>query len=173
MNFNLQPTLKGDRVTLRPLKEEDRDALFSVASDPLIWEQHPQRNRYQRDVFDIFFDAAMASKGALLILDTITGDVIGNSRYYDLQPEKSVAIGYTFLSRRYWGGGYNKEIKKLMLEHAFCFVGKVVFYVSESNTRSIEALKKIGAVLAAKIQRTLADGTPDPAAIFEIIRPDS
>ena len=127
MSFDLQPTLAGDLVTLRPLKEEDRDALFAVASDPLIWEQHPQRKRYQRDVFDTFFDGALASKGAFVILDKKSGEVIGGTRYYEWKPGQSVAIGYTFLARRCWGGGYNREIKNLMLEHAFRSVGKVLF----------------------------------------------
>jgi len=53
--FNLQPVFKGELLELRPLRPEDFDALYAVASDPLIWEQHPSNDRYKKDVFEGFF----------------------------------------------------------------------------------------------------------------------
>jgi hypothetical protein len=70
---DLQPILRGQLLQLRPLRSDDFDALFAVAADPLIWEQHPARDRYQREVFRAFFDAAMASGGALIAMDVRDG----------------------------------------------------------------------------------------------------
>jgi len=147
--FDSQPTLKGDLLTLRPLREDDFPALFAVASDPLIWEQHPNWDRYKEDVFRDFFRVAMESRGALVAIDNADGRIIGSSRYFGYDPEKSeVEIGWTFLARKYWGGVYNGEMKQLMLEHAFEQVNSVVFIIGETNIRSQRAVEKIGAVRA-------------------------
>ena len=132
--------------------------LFAVASDSLIWEQHPARNRYQEPVFQEFFEAAIASGGALLLEDALTGAVIGSSRFADYSPEESeVEIGWTFLARTHWGGNYNAAVKKLMLEHAFRAVDSVVFKVGLQNIRSQKAVLKLGAVLEGP---TSAGGAP-------------
>lgn len=140
-----QPVLTGDTLQLRPLAPADFDALYAVASDPLIWEQHPDPLRWQRPVFEKFFAAAMATQGALLILDRASGEVLGSSRYYEWKPEeRSVAIGFTFLSRRCWGGKTNAELKRLMLEHAFRHADTAWFHVGLHNYRSRRAMEKIG-----------------------------
>ena len=138
-----QPTLASEGLVLRPLEVTDRAALFEAASDPLIWTQHPAQDRWQPRPFDAFFDAAMASKGALLIQDG-EGLVIGTSRYYDADGARSVAIGYTFLRRSHWGGGANAQVKALMLDHAFESVEEVHFHVGRDNLRSQRALAKLG-----------------------------
>ncbi len=148
MRFDAQPTLTGELLRLRPLREEDFDSLHAVASDPLIWEQHPASNRHELNVFREFFREAMASGGALLVAEAATGAVIGSSRYHDLrEAERQVEIGWTFLARAYWGGRYNAELKRLMLDHAFRFVDSVVLVIGETNLRSRRAAEKIGAVL--------------------------
>jgi N-acetyltransferase len=145
--FELQPTLSGKLLSLRPLTPEDWEALFAVASDPLIWEQHPASDRYQEKVFREFFREALASGGAFVVIDAADGRIIGSTRYLGYDPEKSeIEIGFTFLARHYWGGTYNREMKELMLRHAFRFVRHVVFLVGPSNWRSQKALEKIGAV---------------------------
>ena len=154
MGFELQPSLSGDIVELRPLAPEDWDALYGVASDPLIWEQHPATDRHQEDVFQAFFKSALDSGGALVVIDKTTQDVIGSSRYHAYDAERSeIEIGWTFLARRYWGGTYNRELKKLMLDHAFQFVDRVVFIVGTDNWRSRKAVEKIGGVLAGTVQK--------------------
>jgi RimJ/RimL family protein N-acetyltransferase len=147
MLFNLQPHLKGELIELRPLRRDDWDELFTVASDPLIWEQHPESDRYKEDVFKIFFEDALRSGGAFVVVDTKTQQIIGSTRFHGYDPEKSeIEIGWTFLARKYWGGRYNREMKQLLLAHAFKFVENVVFFVGENNIRSQKATEKIGAV---------------------------
>jgi RimJ/RimL family protein N-acetyltransferase len=147
MPFELQPTLKGRLVELRPLRQEDFPELYAVASDPLIWEQHPAKDRHKREVFERFFSDAMKSGGALLAVDPKDGRVIGSSRFYGYnERESEVEIGWTFLARSRWGGATNGEMKRLMLAHAFRFVARVVFLIGPENLRSQKAVEKIGGV---------------------------
>ena len=145
--FDPQPTLAGQLLELRPLHPDDWGALFAVASDPLIWEQHPESDRYNEDVFRQFFADVLNSGGALVAIDRATGQIIGSSRYHGFDATESlVEIGWTFLGRRYWGGRYNGEMKRLMLEHAFKTVDQVLFIIGPENRRSRRAVEKIGAV---------------------------
>jgi N-acetyltransferase len=169
--MELQPVLEGARLRLRPLKPGDFEELYAAASDPLIWEQHPAPNRHQRPIFEQFFNGALKSRGAFAVLDKETGEVVGTSRYYDLQGKDFVCIGFTFLVRRLWGGGYNRELKFLMLDHAFIYVRRVLFHVGENNLRSRRAMEKIGGKLVARLDRRKPDGSPDPTVLFEIRRP--
>ncbi|MBL0938425.1 MAG: GNAT family N-acetyltransferase [Gemmatimonadaceae bacterium] len=146
-----QPTLTGTQVTLRPLEAGDFEPLYAVASDPAIWEQHPEPTRWQREVFSKFFTSGLAlngtpAGGTVVVHDTVSGAVIGCSRWYDWNSEtREVAIGYTFLARSHWGGTFNRELKALMLRHAFEHATRVWFHVGPNNMRSQQALKRIGA----------------------------
>lgn len=147
--LDLQPILTGETLSLAPLKPEDFENLFHAASDPLIWDQHPHRNRYQPDVFKDFFATAIDSHGALLVTDRATGTVIGTSRYYGWNPEKTeIGIGYTFLARSHWGGPANREMKQLMLTHIFQWAEKVWFHIGTENLRSRRAVEKLGGILS-------------------------
>jgi len=147
MRFDYQPVLKSDLIELRPLRPDDFDALYAVASDPLVWEQHPDNNRHQLPVFQELFRESLASGGALVAVDPKTREVIGSSRFYDYnEGKREVEIGWTFLARAYWGGQYNGAMKQLMLRHAFRFVDTVVFLVGPQNRRSQRAVEKIGGV---------------------------
>ncbi|HYB53257.1 MAG TPA: GNAT family N-acetyltransferase [Thermoanaerobaculia bacterium] len=145
MSFDLQPVLKGELVELRPLRVEDFGDLFAVASDPLIWEQHPARDRYQEKTFRAFFREAIDSGGAFAAIDISDGRIIGSTRFHGYDSGRNeVEIGWTFLARSHWGGQYNGEMKRLMLQHAFRFVDRVVFLIGPDNRRSQRAVEKIG-----------------------------
>ena len=161
MSFDLQPHLKGKLIELRPLAPDDWDDLFAVASDSLIWEQHPERDRYKEGVFRIFFKDALESGGAFVIVDRKIQQIIGSTRFYGYDAEKSeIEIGWTFLARKYWGGRYNREMKRLMLAHAFQFVENVVFYVGETNIRSQKAMEKVGAIKVGTATRAYGNHPP-------------
>lgn len=165
MPFDLQPHLRGELLELRPLRPDDFEALFSVAADPLIWEQHPNSDRYKRDVFEDFFRGALESRGALVALNATDGRVIGSSRYHGFDEAASeVEIGWTFLARSHWGGRYNREMKRLMLRHAFRFVDRVLFLVGPRNFRSQRAVEKIGGVRAG----SRVDATGRESVVFRI-----
>jgi RimJ/RimL family protein N-acetyltransferase len=170
-----QPLLEGEHITLRPLRAEDWDALFAVASDPLIWEQHPAHDRWQEPVFRVFFEDALANKGALVVIDRATSAVIGSSRFQGLEEADggSVEIGWTFLARSHWGGRTNHEMKRLMLAHALASVAECRFLVGQANTRSRRALERIGARLTdRREERIMAGGEIIPHLTYVITRDD-
>jgi RimJ/RimL family protein N-acetyltransferase len=174
MAFDLQPHLKGDLLELRPLARGDWDELFAVASDPFIWEQHPEPNRYKEDVFRSFFKEAVESGGAFVIIDRKTQHVIGSTRFYGYDPEKSeIEIGWTFLARKYWGGRFNAEMKRLLLNHAFKFVESVVFFVGEDNVRSQKAMEKVGAIKVGTATRTYGNRPPAQNVKYVIKKRDN
>ena len=159
-SFELQPRLAGDLLEVRPLRPDDWESLFAVASDPLIWEQHPARDRYKEEVFKEFFREALESGGAFVVIDRKTQKIIGSSRYFGFDPGKrEIEIGWTFLARSHWGGKYNGELKRLMLDHAFKFVESVVFLIGPTNVRSQRAVEKIGGVLTERRGKTIQGKT--------------
>jgi RimJ/RimL family protein N-acetyltransferase len=163
MAFDLQPHLKGELVELRPLRPEDWDDLFVVASDSLIWEQHPENDRYKEDVFRTFFKDALESGGAFVVIDKQTQQIIGSTRFAGYDRQKSeIEIGWTFLARKYWGGRFNREMKDLLLTHAFQFVENVVFFVGENNVRSQRAMEKVGAINLGTAIRTYGNHPATP-----------
>ena len=172
MSFDTQPHLKGELIELRPLTPKDWDELFAVASDPLIWEQHPESDRHKEKVFKVFFKDALESGGAFVVIDAKTQQIIGSTRFHGYDPEKSeIEIGWTFLARRYWGGSYNAEMKRLMLTHAFKFVANVVFFVGENNIRSQRATEKIGAIKSGTATKVYGNRPPSLNIRYVIRKP--
>ncbi|MFD1613323.1 GNAT family N-acetyltransferase [Sphingomonas tabacisoli] len=169
--FDAQPELADDRVRLRPLKADDWDALFAVASDPLIWEVHPAHDRWQEPVFRRFFDDALASGGALAAIDPATGEIIGSSRF-DVRRagEGEIEIGWTFVARAYWGGAVNRSMKRLMIAHALQHFDRVIFLVGETNGRSRRAMEKIGGVLTPRLDHAEMAGVPVTHVVYAIDR---
>ena len=170
MTPDLQPTLKGKLLLLRPLEENDWEQMYAVASDRAVWELHPVKDRYQKPVFREYFDGAISSRTAFAITDRSSGKVCGSSRYFGLDRQKDeIEIGWTFLGKAYWGGSFNAELKDLMLKHAFGIVGTVIFWVGEANVRSRRAMEKIGGILRPGVYTRPLSGDI-PYVIYEITR---
>lgn len=170
--MNRQPVLQADRLTLRPLLPEDWEALFAVAADRDIWAVHPAHDRWQEPVFRAFFDEALASGGALVIIDKATGAIIGSSRYGAPEAEMpgEIEIGWSFLARTYWGGGYNAEFKRLMLAHALAHFEQVIFQVGADNVVSRKAMANIGGLLTDRTRSFERGGAMVEHVIFAITR---
>lgn len=163
-----QPTLRGERLLLRPLRPDDLEALHAAASDPKLWEQHTATNRHERSEFERFFAGALASGGALVAVEQATGRVVGTSRFYLWRPvERRVVVGFTFLVRALWGSGANRELKRLMLDHAFGWADVVEFHVSPGNLRSQQALARLGARLVGE-EHVVVDGAPSRRLVFAL-----
>ncbi len=173
MDFKIS-ILENDLVKLIPLVESDFDSLYKVASDPLLWEQHPQKNRCEEPIFRIFFNEAIANKMAFKFIDKKSRNIIGSSRFYDCDPSNhSIAIGYTFLSRTYWGTQYNASIKALMIQFAFEYFDKIIFHVDHQNFRSQKAVEKLGAIKIGEKKREFPNENPSinfEYCLFKITR---
>jgi RimJ/RimL family protein N-acetyltransferase len=173
MTFDLQPKIQNDLIRLEPLQAQDFEAVYAVASDPLIWEQHPSQNRYQRAVFEVYFNGGLESGGAFRVIDNITGETLGSSRYYDLdENQRIVSIGYTFIARRAWGRGYNRALKTLMLDHAFASVDRVLFQIGVNNLRSRKAIEKLGGILLREEAVAYHGERSTPNVVYKIDKAD-
>lgn len=172
MTLDRQPVLETERLILRPLAEEDREALYEIASDPAVWEQHPIHDRWRCEVFDAFFDEGLASGGSLAVVRKSDGGIIGHSRYDGYEPEDGgvVEIGWTFLAPYCWGKGINPEMKRAMLAHAFEEVATVEFRVGDTNYRSRNALEAIGAVRTDRYELERYQGKRVVHLVYEISR---
>ncbi|UIR54661.1 GNAT family N-acetyltransferase [Sphingobacterium sp. SRCM116780] len=173
IHFSLQPHLENDKLRLVPLKEEDFEILYEVAKDPLVWEQHPNKDRYQRPVFQTFFEGALLSQGAYLIQEKQSGEILGSTRFYEYnEADKSIFIGYTFYGTKTWGKGINPQVKKMMLDYIFQFVDTVYFHVGKNNVRSQKAMERLGGRKIAE-QEVAYHGEPNRInVVYEIRKTD-
>ncbi len=173
MKFSIQSRLKTENVKLVPLQTDDFEQLFVVASDPLVWEQHPNKDRYKREVFENFFQGAMESGGAFKIIEQNTGEVAGSTRFYDYNAEdNSIFIGYTFYGTKFWGSKLNPQVKKLMLDYIFQYVDKVNFHVGKDNIRSQKAMEKLGARKVDEVNVAYFGEPEKLNVVFEIRKED-
>jgi N-acetyltransferase len=173
MTFSTQPTLQNERVILLPLKESDYADLYNAASDPKIWEQHPNRNRWKEEEFQNYFRGALLSKGAFKILDKETNAVIGSTRFYDYNSvDDSIRIGYTFFATRCWGTGLNPVVKTLLIDYIFQFVSKVYFDIGSGNIRSQIAISRLGAQKVGEQMVNYYGETANANFIYEIKKED-
>jgi N-acetyltransferase len=173
MTVDMQPELTGPTLFLRPLRAADRDAVTQAASDPLIWALHPAQDRHIAEIFHAYFDKRLASSETLVIIDRTSDQIIGWSSYGAYKPEaREVEIGWTFLTRAYWGGDTNRELKILMLTHAFRSVDTVVFRIAATNLRSRAAIEKIGGMLTDRAASIIIDGTTIPHLVYAIEKAD-
>lgn len=169
INFNVQPILENKKVILYPLQEKDFELLYNVASDPEIWKQHPNNDRWKKEIFKTFFEGAMQSKGAFKIVDKTTGNTIGSTRIYNYNEHKnSIFIGYTFYAVEYWGKGINKLVKTTMLDYIFQFVSQVYFHIGANNIRSQIAIERIGAEKVAEQEVTYFGEVPRLNFMYKI-----
>ena len=171
MKFDIQPVLENERIVLYPLQSTDFDDLYATASDPKIWEQHPNKDRWKKEVFRTFFEGAIQSKGAFKIVDKATGNTAGSTRLYDYnEQENSILIGYTFYATKYWGKGVNHSVKVIMLDYVFQFVSKVYFHIGAGNVRSQIAIGRLGAKKIAEQEVTYFGETPKLNFVYGIDR---
>lgn len=171
--FSIQPTIENSEILLQPLAEADFERLYEVASDPEIWLQHPNRDRYREDVFRTFFDGAVISGGAFIIIDKKSGEVAGSTRFYDFdEDQNSIFIGYTFYAKKFWGSRLNPKVKKLMLDYIFEFVDLVKFHVGAENWRSRTAMERLGGKPRGEL-KVAYHGEPEKTNIeYWILRSD-
>ena len=142
--------LQTERFFLEPLTPKDFNALYAVASDPLLWEQHPEADRWKRSKFRHFFQDGLTNDlGCFVIKEKRSGRPAGSIRFYGFnEADRCIGIGSTFIARELWGTAANREIKEAMLMRAFNAVNRVFFDIGPQNFRSIAAVTELGAVFS-------------------------
>ncbi len=81
-------------------------------------------------------------------IDAATGEFAGTTSLYEVNPAaRAIAIGHTWLGRRWWRSGHNTEAKLLLLTDAFERLGaaRVVWHTDIRNERSQAAIERLGA----------------------------
>ncbi len=173
MNINIQPILENELVILQPLHETDFEELHQAASNPEIWEQHPNKNRWKKEVFATFFEGAIKSNGAFKVVEKATGNTIGSTRFYDYNAaDNNILIGYTFYSKQYWGKGFNLSVKTLMLDFVFQFVDTVYFHIGANNIRSQTSIVKLNSTKIAEQEVTYFGEQPVLNFVYKIAKQD-
>jgi RimJ/RimL family protein N-acetyltransferase len=181
-----QPVQHGALVTLVPLTIEHAEGLHRA-----LWTGDAGHEVYQwlgvappgtiEEVAEVIY-TALASRAAgerlpYAQLDARTGEVIGTTSYYELNPAvRALAIGHTWLGRRWWRTGHNTESKLLMLTHAFdtLTAARVVWHTDMLNARSRAAIQRLGATFEGELRkhRIRANGTWRDTAQFAMIEDD-
>lgn len=168
----IQTTLRAERILLQPLNQEDFNDVFGLAADPIVWEQHPNKNRYQREEFNTYFEGALKSGGAYRVIENKLGQTMGCTRYYDYdEKENSILIGYTFIGRAFWNKGYNQELKQLMVDHAFQYVSIIRFHIGATNFRSQRSIEKFGAIKTGELNVAYYGEASKKNFIYELRNP--
>ena len=165
-----QPTLKGPSLLLRPMRADDWSAFAAIASDPVVWELHPQPDRWREPALSAYFAGLIDGKGALAVIDKASGALVGASRYQygSAADGGTIEIGSTMLARSHWGGETNREMKRLMIAHALQHVATVEFWAWAEDARSRRALEKIGALQVDRIEQVEIGGRIFPHAVYAI-----
>ncbi|MGR3542518.1 MAG: GNAT family N-acetyltransferase [Hasllibacter sp.] len=148
MSFPVPRRLEGEALILRPMEAADAGPLAEAIADPLIWEQHPSKERGTPAGARTYADWLAAIGGTMIARRRGSGEVAGASRYYRTEdlPPGAWAIGFTVLVRDLWGGTANREMKALMLPPLFAVSDEVWFHIAPGNLRSQRATAKLGAV---------------------------
>jgi RimJ/RimL family protein N-acetyltransferase len=168
-------TLEGYGARLVPLADEHAEALSAFVDDRL-WAGMSSPTPDTPDGMRAEIRGAQQAPGrlALAVLDVATGSVRGSTSFYDWdQRIGRVEIGYTYYDPRWWGTTNNPACKLLMLTHAFETWGcaRVAFRADARNTRSIAAIRRLGAVPEGVLRshRLAPDGSRGDSAYFSIL----
>jgi RimJ/RimL family protein N-acetyltransferase len=148
-DFHTAAVLTGSLVRLEPLTPQHAPALLAAADDDAVFAHLPYvRPRTLADAEAVVGRYLTASLVPWVQVETATGDVVGLTAYYDIDPAlRTVAIGWTWLSRRVWRTGVNTEAKLLLMRRAFDDLGcvRVVWHTDIRNERSQAAIARLGA----------------------------
>jgi len=177
MNKPYEP-LTGAAVRLVPLERAHAGALYETARAPGVWTYIPVRMESSEDM-QLLVDEAMAEaeRGHALpytIMDSADSRVLGSTRLFDLSDEnRSLELGWTWLTPGVWRTRVNTECKLLLLTHAFETMGanRVQIKTDSRNERSRRAIERIGAVFegALRCHYILPDGYVRDSVYYSVI----
>lgn len=171
-----RPTLTGNHVRLEPLRVDHAAELWPAVDDPTIAQYWPRRWTNQQDVerqFEALTNTAATTP--YLVRNARTGAAAGSTAFYNISTEHlHLSIGWTFYNQAHRRTATNTETKLLLLTEAFetCRMERVQFDVDGRNTRSQEAVLRLGANLDGILRRhrVLHDGYIRDTHVFSILR---
>ena len=171
------PRLAGRHAVLEPLGRSHVDGLRAAVDgsglDRLWFTSVPAPERVEA-----YVDAVLAARAAGRVLPfavrDATGEVVGSTRFYALEPEvPKLLIGYTWYAPRVQRTGLNTECKLMLLRHAFDVLGcvNVSFETSWFNHTSRAAIARLGAKQDGVLRNATrhADGSLRDTVVFSIL----
>jgi len=172
-------TLTGTCVRLEPLLVQHATALADVGLVPELWRWQPAEITSAEGMRE-YVAAALAQQAAgtaqpFVIVENVSGRVIGSTRYMDIAAEHDrLEIGATWLAPPWQRSGANTEAKFLLLQHAFEKLGvqRVVFKTEAANEKSRAAILRIGAIQEGIFRKHLItrNGRHRDMVYFSILR---
>jgi RimJ/RimL family protein N-acetyltransferase len=171
--------LSTDKVILRPLNNDHLNAFYRAGSYPEVWRWSlPDKcTSIETTKSWIEYSVEMTEKKqhfAFAIFDKETDEFVGSTRFCTLKSEdRSLEIGFTFITPKYQRSYINTHAKYCLLKFAFEEINaiRVEFKTHERNDKSRNAIARLGATFEGILrnQRILSDGTFRSTAIFSII----
>lgn len=146
------PTLRTERLLLRPWRESDRDPFAALNADPDVTEFLPRPiTREQSDAMVDRIEAHFAEHGFGLFAVELPGEIpfagfVGLSvPRFEAHFTPCVEIGWR-LARATWGRGIATEAAREVMRFAFLEAGleELVSFTVPSNLRSRAVMERIG-----------------------------
>jgi RimJ/RimL family protein N-acetyltransferase/nitroimidazol reductase NimA-like FMN-containing flavoprotein (pyridoxamine 5'-phosphate oxidase superfamily) len=174
--WHTAPSLRGRHVDVDPLDLSHVDGLFAALDDPEVWPWLTSARPSTPDDLAAIVRRALADAGrvAMVQRDPATGEILGSTSYYAIDPvNRAIAIGHTMLGRRWWRTAVNTETKLLLMTRAFDDLGalRVEWHVDLSNVRSQTAVERLGATREGVLRRhkKRPDGTWRDTVVFSML----
>ncbi|OPC32488.1 GNAT family N-acetyltransferase [Elizabethkingia miricola] len=170
--------LQGTNINLVPLEEKHLEELYTAAADKELWALIPT-DCSERDTFYKTYEFAISERTAgnqypFVIIHKDTNKIIGSTRLFEIYPaDKKLEIGWTWITKDYWGTTINLECKLLLL--TYCFetlkTNRVQLKTKDTNFRSRKAIEKIGGIFEGILRKDkiVSDGTTRNAAYYSIL----
>jgi RimJ/RimL family protein N-acetyltransferase len=162
MNFINHPLiLESDKVKLVPLEQIHFDELVDLSLDKKIWEFMPIDWLGKKGIRVLHEALTFRNEGhqyPFVAIDKLTNKIFGSTRYLKINKDfKNLEIGWTWYKPDYWGSGYNKECKLLLLQHCFEVLGTISVYLgtADTNSRSRKAIENIGAKYEGTLRKRI------------------
>lgn len=176
--MNNPVSLIGQKIRLRPLTEQDADALLLAASDGELWNMQ-LTHIPSPDTVAQYINIAITGRNAGTVLPFVieeiaSGKPIGSTRLWKIDTQnRKLEIGHTWLSVSWQRTYANTEAKLLLLTHAFEVMNcvRVQFTTDELNEKSRNAILRLGAKQEGIVrhERIMPNGRKRNSVRFSII----
>jgi len=142
MTDDMRPTLVGERVTVRPGRAEDVDALRAIRAEPGVarwWGEPDPRDETEAEL--------RGSSDVALLVIAVAAEVAGGIQYHEeLDPMFHHAGIDIYLGARWQDRGLGAEAIRLVARFLFERRGhhRLIIDPAAANTRAIAAYAKVG-----------------------------
>ena len=170
--------LVGQKVKIRPMEQDDLIELYNAGNSADIWTYMPMSVQSLDDMKRLIDNALKAREQGtefpFVIIAKDSQKIVGSTRFLDISTaNRSLEIGWTWLSPAVWRTSINTESKYLLLRHCFETLGTIRVQIKTDgrNQRSQKAIERLGAVREGVLRRhrIMYDGFVRDSVYYSII----